>query len=82
MRNVCGRGFFGEWFAGLVAMALLGTSYSTQGQELKLRYTTGSEHGFVILRDTAGAILASGEVTQVPSKQRITLHVVFHFRDG
>jgi hypothetical protein len=63
-------------------MALLGTSYSTQGQELKLKYRTASEHGFVILRDTAGAILASGELTQVPSRRRITLHVVFHFRDG
>jgi hypothetical protein len=82
MRRTWGRGLFGEWFAGLLAMALLGTSYSTQGQELKLRYRTGSEHGFVILRDAAGAILASGEVTQVPSKHRITLHVVFHFRDG
>ncbi len=82
MRRACGRGFVGEWFAGLVAMAVLGSSCTTQGQELKLRYRTGSEHGFVILRDAAGAILASGEVTQVPSKHQITLHVVFHFRDG
>ena len=82
MRRECGRSFFGEWFAGLLAMAVLGTSYSTQGQELKLRYRTGSEHGFVILRDTAGAILGSGELTQVPSRHRITLHVVLHFRDG
>ena len=69
MRRVCSRGFVGEWFAGLLAMALLGTSYSTQGQELKLRYRTASEHGFVIVRDAAGAIVASGELTQVPSKQ-------------
>ena len=82
MRRECGRSFFAEWFAGLLAMAVLGTSYSTQGQELKLRYRTGSEHGFVILRDTAGAILGSGELTQVPSRHRITLHVVLHFRDG
>lgn len=82
MRKERGRIFFPEWSAGLLVMALLGTSYSTQGQELKLRYRTASEHGFVILRDAAGAILASGEVTQVPSKNRITLHVVFRFRDG
>jgi hypothetical protein len=82
MMRMSGRGFFGEWFAGLVAIALLGTSYSTQGQELKLRYRTASEHGFVILRDAAGAILASGELTQVPTRQRIRIHVVFHFRDG
>jgi hypothetical protein len=82
MRSTCGRGLFGKRFAVLVATAVLGSACSMQGQELKLRYTTANEHGFVILRDTAGAILASGEVTQVPSKQRITLHVVFHFRDG
>src|ERR1700691_4609109 len=82
MRRTCGRGFFSEWFAGLLAMALLGSACSMQGQELKLRYRTAYEHGFLILRDTAGAILASGEVTQVPSENRIALHVVFHFRDG
>ena len=80
MRRKCG--FFSECFAGVLAMALLGTSHSTQGQELKLRYRAGSEHGFLILRDPTGAILASGEITQVPFRHRITLHVVFHFRDG
>jgi hypothetical protein len=82
MRSACDRGFFSKWFAGLVATAVLGSACSMQGQELKLRYRTAYEHGFVILRDAAGAILASGEVTQVPSRQQITLHVVFHFRDG
>jgi hypothetical protein len=81
MRRARGRGFYGEWFTGLVAMALLGSSCTMQGQTLKLKYRTASEHGFV-LRDPAGAIIASGEATQVPSKHRITLHVVFHFRDG
>jgi hypothetical protein len=82
MRRKRRRSFFGRWFIGLLAMVLLGASYSTQGEELKLRYRTAYEHGFVILRDTAGVILASGELTQVPSKNRITLHVVLHFGDG
>jgi hypothetical protein len=82
MRRECRRGFLGEWFAGLVAMAVLGSSCNMQGQALKLRYRTSYEHGFVILRDAAGAILASGELTQVPSKHGIAMHVVFHFRDG
>jgi len=82
MRRARGRGFCGEWFAGLVAVALLGSSCSTQGQTPKLRFRTASEHGFVVLRDPAGAIIASGEATQVPSEHRITLRVVFHFRDG
>jgi hypothetical protein len=82
MMRTSGRGFFGEWFAGLVAMAVLGSSCSMQGQALKLRYRAAAEHGFLILRDPSGAILASGELTQVPYKHRITLHVVLHFRDG
>jgi hypothetical protein len=82
MKRKSARGFFAEWVAGLLAVVLLGASYSAQGQELKLKYRTGFEHGFVILRDTAGAILASGELTQVPSNRRITLYVVLHFRDG
>ena len=49
MRRARGRSFFGEWFAGLLAMALAGTCFSAQGQELKLRYRTASVHGFVAL---------------------------------
>jgi hypothetical protein len=81
LRRTSGRGLFGEWFAGLVAIAVLGFSCSMQGQVLKLRYRAGSEHGFLILRDPAGAILASGEITQVPYRNRITLRVVFRFSD-
>jgi hypothetical protein len=62
-------------------MVVLGSSCGLQGQSLKLRYRAPSEHGFLILRDPAGAILASGELTQVHRKHQITLHVVFHFRD-
>jgi hypothetical protein len=82
MRRTSGRGFCGEWFAGLLAMAMLGSSCTMQGQAVRLRYRAGSEHGFLILRDPAGAIIASGEITQVPYGRRITLRVVFHFSDG
>lgn len=82
MKRARGRGSLGKRFAGLVAMAVLGSSCSLQGQVLKLRYRTAAEHGFLLLRDPSGAVLASGELTQVPYKHRITLHVVFHFRDG
>ena len=80
MRRECG--FFGEWFAGVLVMALLASSCSLQGQALKLRHRAGSEHGFLILRDPSGSIIASGEITQVPFRHRITLRVVFHFSDG
>jgi hypothetical protein len=82
MRSAYDRGFLSQWSAGLVAIAVLGSSCGLQGQGPKLRYKTASEHGFLILRDPAGAILASGELTQIHRRRQITLHVVFHFRDG
>jgi hypothetical protein len=82
MRRTSDRGFFGECFAALAVIAVLASSCSLQGQALKLRYRAGSEHGFLILRDPAGTILASGEITQVPYRHQITLRVVFHFSDG
>ena len=69
----------------LVAMALLSSHCLLQGQDqngLKLRHRAGSAHGFLILRDQAGATLASGDLTQIPYGDRIKLRVVFHFRDG
>lgn len=69
----------------LVAMALLSLHCPLQGQEpsdLKVRHRAGSAHGFLVLRDQAGVILASGDLTQIPNGDRIRLRVAFHFRDG
>jgi hypothetical protein len=55
---------------------------AVQGQDLGVRQQLGSTHGFLTLRDQAGAILAAGDLTMVPSGDTITLRIVFHFRDG
>jgi hypothetical protein len=68
--------------AVLIATTCLGPHHCLQGQELKVRYRAGAEHGFLLLRDLTGAILAHGEITQVPYRDRIKLHLVFRFRDG
>lgn len=75
----------GRLKTALVALALLSLHCPLQGQQpndLQVRHRAGSAHGFLVLRDQAGAILASGDVTQIPSGDRITLRTVFHFRDG
>ena len=46
------------------------------------RYTEGLIHGFLVLRDTDDKILASGELSQRASGNRVTSELVFHFRDG
>jgi hypothetical protein len=38
--------------------------------------------GYLVVRSQGGAILASGEVNQVANGDRVTVHVVLHFRDG
>jgi hypothetical protein len=66
----------------LIATTLLTPNACLRGQELKVKYRAGSEHGFLLLHDQTGAILAHGEITQVPHRDRIKLHLVFRFRDG
>jgi hypothetical protein len=64
----------------LVALAMLAQPGSAQ--PLNVRHQAGSMHGFLVLRNGAGAILASGEMTQVAHGDRIKLRIVFRFRDG
>jgi hypothetical protein len=68
--------------AALIGFALLAPLRGLQGQNLKVLHTAGSQHGFLVLRNLAGEILASGELTQTPSGKWMKLRVVFHFRDG
>jgi hypothetical protein len=75
-------GFLGECLVRLVAIAILVQHGCVQGQALNVRHRVGSMHGFLVLRNGAGAILASGEMTQLAQGDRIKLRVVFRFRDG
>ena len=47
-----------------------------------VRRVQGFLHGFVVLKDLDGKILASGDVTQIPSGNHITTTLKLHFRDG
>ena len=65
-----------------IAIALLAPHTGLQAQELKVRYKAGAQQGFLVLRSLAGAMLATGEITQISYQDRVKLHVSFHFRDG
>jgi hypothetical protein len=60
----------------LVAVAV------ASGQGVKVRVRDGSARGFLVLRSETGAILASGEFSQIPQGDRVKLRLVFHFKDG
>lgn len=47
-----------------------------------VRYAEGFIHGFIVLKDMNDAILASGDVTQLPAGKRVTTEMTLHFKDG
>jgi len=47
-----------------------------------VRYREGLLHGFLVLSTIEGDILAHGDLTQVATGDRVTLRLVFHFKDG
>jgi hypothetical protein len=49
---------------------------------IAVRYREGVVHGFLVLRSPEGAILASGDLTQLAQGDRVTTRLVFHFKDG
>jgi hypothetical protein len=74
--------FFPKSLFWLVLIAPLILADAVQGQDLSVRQRLGSMQGFLTLRDQAGAILAAGDLTQVPYGDSVKLQIVFHFRDG
>lgn len=51
-------------------------------EPVPVRHVQGFIHGFVVLKDLNDAILASGDVTQLPAGNRLTSVLSLHFKDG
>lgn len=47
-----------------------------------VRFTEGTVRGFLVLTDTGGGRIASGDFSQVSGAGEIQTHTVFHFKDG
>jgi len=47
-----------------------------------VKYKEGVVHGFLALRTLQDETLADGDLTQVTNGDRVTAHLVFHFKDG
>lgn len=71
-----------------VSLALLLTTLTSTPSQNALaatapvRQVESSFHGFLVLRNQAGATVASGEVIQAPRKGHMSVRLVFHFKDG
>ena len=51
-------------------------------EQIPVRYTEGLTHGFLALRTLAGSTIGYGDMFEVVHGGRVTLRLVFHFRDG
>jgi hypothetical protein len=56
----------------------------TEKAELPISVLHSEEvlHGFLIVRNLEGELLADGDVTQITRGDRVTSHLIFHFKDS
>ena len=64
------------------AMASAVAPVSLFGAAVRVRAPEGSAHGFLVLRGTEANVLAEGDWWQIPSGDRIEVHLRFRFTDG
>lgn len=65
----------------LLAVALM-LSAPSQGGTIPVHYSEGMVRGFLVLKDTNGARLASGDFLQVRRDSEVKTRVLLHFKDG
>lgn len=53
-----------------------------RAEDVLVRHRQGALRGFLVLRNTEGAMIADGESSQVVSGGRVTSKTQFHFKDG
>lgn len=70
-----------EVFAFLFLIGASGSG-ALNAEQVPVRYAEGLTHGFLLLRDTTGNILADGDLQQTSKGSRVTTIVTFRFKDG
>jgi hypothetical protein len=67
----------------LATLALIVVTATTVGAEpVRVRFSESVSHGFLVLRNEAGLVLAHGELVQAPRGARIENRLTFRFTDG
>jgi len=66
----------------VIACATLLQPGAMSAAPVAVRHTEGLVHGFLVLRTLAGDTLADGDLIQVARGDRVTIRLVFHFKDG
>lgn len=67
---------------GLLICALLFPAAMLPQSQVAVLHTEGVIHGFLVLRTLDGQAIADGDVSQVAHGDRVTSHLLFHFKDA
>jgi hypothetical protein len=68
-------------FLALAAAVWLRTGVAS-AEPVVVRHVEGLVHGFLSLRSPEGDVLANGDLIQDSRDDRVTSHLLFHFKDG
>lgn len=66
----------------LIAILLCALPFCATAETVAAHHLEGTTHGYLTLRTEDGRIAAVGDLLQVVHGDRVTSHVVFHFKDG
>ena len=65
-----------------IVTILLAIYNAAAGEPVRVRFSEGASHGFLVLRNYQGDVLAHGEYVQEPRGTRIENRLTFRFKDG
>src|SRR5437773_12100665 len=66
----------------LLACAAMLQPNALFAETIPVRHTEGLIHGFLVVRTLEGKAVADGQMTQDARGDRVTTHLIFHFKDG
>jgi hypothetical protein len=69
-------------FAIVMACAAMLQPIALFADMIPVRHTEGLEHGFLVLRTLDGKAIADGQMMQDAHGDRVTMHLIFRFKDG
>jgi isoprenylcysteine carboxyl methyltransferase (ICMT) family protein YpbQ len=64
------------------SVVVLLASQRLYGEPVPVRHTEGIVHGFLVLRTLEGKAIADGDLIQTARGSRVTVRLVFRFKDG
>ncbi len=71
-----------RFLASLITISSVFSGALLCASDVPVRYKEGLTHGFLVLSTLEGNPIAAGDVTEVAQGNKVTIHLVIHFKDG